>query len=417
MRKGFILLGLFFILFFVSVVSAQEGLSPSGQSDVSVIVDGDTPTVNILSPENITYNNATSILFNFSIFDLTLDSVWYSLNSADNVSYSGEFSLGLPEGDYHLIVYANDSLNKISFSEVHFSINNSVSFCGNGFCGLEETCSSCSIDCGICPPSGGNGGNGGGGGGGGSSRSEDSILLDKELIVLSLTKGIVQTETIILTNTGDRRLSFSLHVEGLERFIGLSETSFSLSSDESKEIFMTFLAKEDEASGLYTGKITVNTPDDNDHTNIVLQVIERDFLFDIISELEDNTLSSQEQLNALITMTNIGGLGKASVLLEYFIKDFENNEIKIGQDSFEVDGVLQIKKEFYLPESLIPGEYVFYTKLAYRDRAATSANVFSLIKGKGIFRTILIVLILALALIIFLLWERKKKKKKRKKRS
>jgi C1A family cysteine protease len=52
-------------------------------------------------------------------------------------------------------------------------INNSaienVSFCGDGTCDNNEDCSSCALDCGVCPvpisaPSGGGGGGGGGGG-------------------------------------------------------------------------------------------------------------------------------------------------------------------------------------------------------------------------------------------------------------
>ncbi len=64
-------------------------------------------------------------------------------------------------------------------------------YCGDGYCSGDETCSSCSIDCGVCPNTntGGGGGSSGGGGGGvttytpvssenGNSNNENNSELD-----------------------------------------------------------------------------------------------------------------------------------------------------------------------------------------------------------------------------------------------
>jgi len=57
--------------------------------------------------------------------------------------------------------------------------NNITVFCGDTICNGEETCSSCSSDCGACPqpeqPAASSGGGGGGGGGGGSYVSSQSV--------------------------------------------------------------------------------------------------------------------------------------------------------------------------------------------------------------------------------------------------
>ena len=53
---------------------------PVGNTDVSVLVDGEYPLVNIINPENKTYNNGSLILVDYFIFESSLDSVWYSLN-------------------------------------------------------------------------------------------------------------------------------------------------------------------------------------------------------------------------------------------------------------------------------------------------------------------------------------------------
>lgn len=397
---------IFLILFSISLVSAQ--LSPSESSDVSVIVDVSPPEVEIIDPKPITYNNAIEIPFKFSVSDLSLDTTWYSLNGADNVTYLGEFSLPLLEGDHSIIAYANDSSDRLGVTQINFTIDNSVSFCGNNFCSTEETCSSCVADCGICPPANDNGGSGGGGGGGGRSTGK-IVFLDKDLIVVTLVKGIPKTETITITNPNSRNSQFNLIIEELESFVTLIETSFTLSSRSSKEIALILLARESEPAGLYAGRIIVNSRTNNDWVNIVLQVTERRTLFDIISKLKDNTLTENQKLKATITMTDIGNLEEVDISLEYFIKDFKDNEIKIGQEDIKIDGNLEIEREFNIPKSLTLEEYVFYTKLSYKDSIATSANPFSLVKKESKY---ILVLIIILALIIFFaLWKNKNKKK------
>lgn len=153
----------FIVIFFLQIVSSAQ-LSPSAQSNFRIAVDGDAPIINIISPKNTIYNNQTPLLVNYTVFDPTLDSIWYSLNSQNNISLFSLFYLNLPEGSYNLTIYANDSFNRVNFSEVSFKINNSASFCGDSICSSGEDCNSCSTDCGSCIPTPGAGGGGGGGG-------------------------------------------------------------------------------------------------------------------------------------------------------------------------------------------------------------------------------------------------------------
>lgn len=55
------------------------------------------------------------------------------------------------------------------------------SYCGDNFCSSLESCSLCSLDCGICQPpiigGGGGGGSGGGGGGGSSTKTLENITV------------------------------------------------------------------------------------------------------------------------------------------------------------------------------------------------------------------------------------------------
>ncbi len=136
---------------FIAISTSQESLSPSEKSDIVVAVDGEYPIIIILNPENISYNNATPILLNYTIMEISLDSIWYSLNNQQNITISAPIYLSLPEGDYFLRLYANDSFNRVNFSEIQFNVNNSIPSCGDAICDIEESCSNCPIDCGQCP--------------------------------------------------------------------------------------------------------------------------------------------------------------------------------------------------------------------------------------------------------------------------
>lgn len=152
------------ILFSITLVSSLDALSPSQGTDVDITIDGDFPLITILNPQPTTYSNFTPLLVDFTVDDLTLDKIWYTLdNGTTNITITIPFNLELAEDNYTIIIYANDSFSRTNSSQVNFNINNSIPFCGNSICDGGESCSSCSSDCGTCPapPSGGGGGSSG----------------------------------------------------------------------------------------------------------------------------------------------------------------------------------------------------------------------------------------------------------------
>ncbi|MDO8508712.1 MAG: hypothetical protein Q7S27_03435 [Nanoarchaeota archaeon] len=117
---------LILLIVLIQIVSAQQALSPSEKTGIFILVDKDAPQVSITSPQNISYNNKTLLLVNYTIIEHTLDTIWYSLNNDENLSISSPFYLSLPEGLYNLKIYANDSFKRTNFSEINFIINNSI---------------------------------------------------------------------------------------------------------------------------------------------------------------------------------------------------------------------------------------------------------------------------------------------------
>ncbi len=77
-----------------------------------------SPSITIVSPENITYSN-TLIDFNFSI--LNFESCWYSLGSENiSINQCSNITLEVNESSYSLYVYANNSYGYENFSNVEF---------------------------------------------------------------------------------------------------------------------------------------------------------------------------------------------------------------------------------------------------------------------------------------------------------
>ncbi|MBI2672896.1 hypothetical protein HYX19_01430 [Candidatus Woesearchaeota archaeon] len=114
--------------------------------------------------------------------------------------------------DCRIISYAGGA---VTFSVPHFS-EYSVdegSFCGDNFCSSQESCSSCSVDCGSCQSTGTSGtGSGGGSGGGGSRRTfievqnlSNKSEQKKEVVEeqpIGLKKEIAQTNETGLVGLG-----------------------------------------------------------------------------------------------------------------------------------------------------------------------------------------------------------------------
>lgn len=209
--------------------------SSSEQSDINVVVDGDAPIIRIFSPKNINYEANIDILVNYSVIDQSLNSVWYSLNGGNNISINGNFFLNLAEGNYLLKIYANDSFGRNNFSEVSFSVNNSLLFCGDNTCSsnIGESCNNCPGDCGVCTSGTGGGEGEVGGGGGGIVEGNNSANLpvadiinvtdNPELQRIKIEDdvkfvSVINSERIIL-DVGDGQeygISFSISDEGIK---------------------------------------------------------------------------------------------------------------------------------------------------------------------------------------------------------
>ena len=133
-------------------------------------------------------------------------------------------------------------------------------------------------------------------GGGGGSILNVNFSLDKDLIDLKIKQGERAREIILVDNIGDRAIQFDAYVQRIERFVILSEESFSLSSGDSKEINADFFVGTDEPADVYAGRIIVEGGSITKSINVILEVLETSALFDIRSELKYDILTRNKEI-------------------------------------------------------------------------------------------------------------------------
>ena len=227
-----------------------------------------------------------------------------------------------------------------------------------------------------------------GGGGGGSSDNdgdeEAEFVVDRSILIVEVIQGDGTVEIINVINTGDVDLDFNVTQAFLGQYLDIVPGNFSLEgrrqvlNRDLRTVNLIFSTEEDDRPGVYTGVVYVDThgEDLRETVNVVLEILEAEPLFDISSELAKDVIGRNERLEPTISLVNIGGERTVNVTLEYFVKDFADNEVSIGSEVMEVSGDVTFDRSLILPRDIKLGDNVFYAKLIYRDSVATSANVF-----------------------------------------
>ena len=91
----------------------------------NITIDNTKPIVEIISPENKSYDTS-SITLSYYANDTYLDKVFYSLNDGTNITITGPTTLILDNGNYKLTLYARDKAGNENSSVVYFTINVSI---------------------------------------------------------------------------------------------------------------------------------------------------------------------------------------------------------------------------------------------------------------------------------------------------
>ncbi|MFH1585332.1 MAG: LamG-like jellyroll fold domain-containing protein [archaeon] len=343
---------------FTSLTATDVIFNVDSWTNYSIGDDLATPVISIIYPTTTTYTSAVTSL-SYTLSGNNLNSCWYSLNSGGTntsltcgANVSGISSI---EGSNTWTVYANNTGGIEGNGSVTFTVDTS----GGG-------------------SSSSSGGGGGGGGGGIVSTTQlAGFDVSKDLISVELKQGETKREIIRVTNIGSGVITIDdIGTELIDRFVKISEKSFSLSSGQSKEIVVDIFAGEDEKPDTYLGKIVVKSGNIQKTINVAIDVKGKAPLFDVIAKVEDETLMPGEDVTALIEIFNLGDLRNIDILLYYAVKDFDGNVIAFGEESLAIERRVAIIRQLNIPEDIALGKYVLYVQTSYNDITASSSKAF-----------------------------------------
>jgi len=363
------------------------------------------------------------VIFQESI-DLTQDSVNWNVDLDSNVNISHDYieidTDKLTSLEKQAVIY----LYNLTFNnprimrngtvcpdsicqEIHYS-SGRLTFTVTSFTNYsaEET----PVEVNETPVSSGGGGGGGGGG-------VQNFTLDKDLIKVSIKQGENAKEYLAINNTGNTEINILLEVFKLERFVILSNEGFILKAGESKTIGIDFAAKEDEVADLYLGKIIVSGAGIKKAVSIILEVKERNPLFDIKTEILNKVVRPGEKVKATIRIINMGDLKHIDAVLYTAIRNLDGDIIDYKDESIAIEKELSINRSMNAP-NLANGKYIFYSRVSYGNISASSSEVFELLRQPITLNLLIaflaILLLTAVIMTIRLYLSRKKKQELRK---
>jgi len=96
------------------LVVGQDG---NGSTTITAPREIAPPTIQVLSPQNLTYTNR-SISLTFAVYDYSpISWMGYSLDDQANTTMTGNTSLSVAIGTHHIVIYANDTFGNMDVSE------------------------------------------------------------------------------------------------------------------------------------------------------------------------------------------------------------------------------------------------------------------------------------------------------------
>jgi uncharacterized membrane protein len=216
-------------------------------------------------------------------------------------------------------------------------------------------------------------------------------------------KGTYYRKVITVTNNGTKDLPISVYVEDLGDFIFPEVRFFMLAPGESRDVRLDIYVSNQRFADVYVGKIRFQTSLVTRYTKAILNVKERDALFDIRTEVLKKYVNPGSRVRANISLINMGDLRNFDVELEYKIIDFDKNVYTLKKEDFAISRTY--RDTFYLdvPKDIPIGDYLFYSKVTYppSNVSASSYDTFVVEKISYLSWILLIIIILLIMYFVY----------------
>lgn len=267
------------------------------------------------------------------------------------------------------------------------------------------------------PGIGDSGGSSGGGGGGGSSSSP--IRVTPKTIEVTLFQGESYEEGIEITNERNSNLELQIIIKDINEFLSLNKDSLILSPRQTETVLTTFSTSAYTLPDVYLGRLLIQYGSLQEIVNTIVNVKQKDALFDLSVGLEKNNFLPGEQIPLAVSIFNLNSENPVQATLLFSITSLDNAVIhQFPSEELIVSEDQTVHKTLFIPEGFEKGEYILLGEIKYQDTSAFSYELFS-VQGKslsfvrfidrinkGEYNIFLLMIFLIVAIIIFFLIEK-----------
>jgi len=204
---------------------------------------------------------------------------------------------------------------------------------------------------------------------------------EKNLLVIIVKRGVQKQEQLTITNNEAKDLEISISISNLSDFIFPSQDSFILKSKESKSIIFNIYVSESETRNVLRGKINFISKSLTKTTDVILDIREKEPLFDIKTELLKKILVQGQKAIASVKILNLGDLKNIDVELETLILDKENNIYDSKKETFAINDSVEKEVSIRVPKDIELGNYFLSNRVSYKNISAKSYDSFRIIKS------------------------------------
>ncbi len=217
---------------------------------------------------------------------------------------------------------------------------------------------------------------------GGGAGLFSNFTVEEKLISIYLVQGEEEVTYMTIKNNGDQSLDISISHD-MERFLIVSENKILLRPGETKKVKMTIFASRTEKPGVYVGKILLSGGGIKREINVVLEVNEKEPIFDIsVSVLpEYKQVEPGNRTRAQIDIENVGLRGNIiNAQLSIAMLDFGNRVFYESIENITLIKKLSLIRDIPVPENISSGNYIVKAGVSYGNISSSSFDIFAVIK-------------------------------------
>ena len=339
-----------------------------------------------------------------------------------NITISFDYSKRLNEIDYApaLVIYkcanwtsqcdsgwvsVNTTVDTISYRA--FTVQDTASayylfeaeICGNGICGMGESCVNCVADCGECGSgSPGQAASGGGGGGRGEYRAfcgngicdadenpftcpqdcTSGFSVKTNLTTDYVTAGTRKGYAIWISNAMSQPIQASISISGpASNLLFLSENLAIVNALKEKEIKLELIVPKNVEPGAYTGEIIVSVNNRKERLPITIFVTKESHEVQLAVKVITKSLKPNETLAFEVSIFSLTQKKEFPTSIQYTIKGFKDGKVVYAEEEYLlVKTPYQSLKYIHLPENITAGKYYVIVNATYENEMLSSVDSF-----------------------------------------